>query len=239
MYELNFIKEFLEFLRNRVYHDEVTEASIYKGFRCSDLSDIFFAGTTGNRNIDFVMNELGNRDKVDRLAVLFKDINGMKFRALARDGKASIVAQSTWDKSTWREKYSLLKRAGGVAHYMLTPEISKMFVDTSNGVFDAMDKADGTAGWELSARYALWIDHLIKAYNEGLKDFIKKRSQELYDAHQAGSATGFTTSEVNMLQRMAQNGNPNFNMWWSRKYPQQSPSTIRLVLTIISASGLK
>lgn len=177
------------------------------------------------------MAELGNRDKTDRLAILFKDINGMKYRALARNERSSIISPDTWKKSTWREKYSHLKRQGGVASYMKTTEISKMFVDASNGVYDVLGTADWKK-WSLQARYALWMDHLIKAYNENMKKFLMERSKELYDAHQAGAATGYSTSEVNNLERMAKNGNPNFNMWWSRKFSSIPRIELYLMLTL-------
>lgn len=127
----------------------------YDGFSCSDLTDILFLTNSGKLNIDLVMAELGNRDKTDRLAILFKDINGMKYRALARDEKSSIVAQDTWKKSTWREKYSHLKRVGGVASYMLASNISKMFVATSNSVYDVMGTAYGGKKWNLQVCYVM------------------------------------------------------------------------------------
>lgn len=217
VYELNFIKEFLEFLRNGEYHDTVKEdRTKYAGFSCSDLTDTFFFSTTGSQVIDQIMAELGNRDKTDRLAILFKDINGMEFRALAREARSSIVASSTWTKSTWREKYAHLKKVGGVGSYMMTGEIEKMFVSASNGVYDVLGKTDKK--WNLQARYSLWMDHLIKSYNEGMKSFLQKSAKELYDVSNSGASTGYSTSEVTALNRMAQSGTPiNFNMWWKRK----------------------
>jgi len=54
----------------------------------------------------------------------------------------------------------------------------------------------------------VWLDHIIKPYNKNMKGFVKERSYECYDAHQANSATESTTSELNHLQRMAQDGSP-------------------------------
>ena len=205
-----------------MYHDDVKEDSKkYQGLGCSQLKDTFWATSNGVVVIDKIMAQLGSRDNEDLLAILFKDVNGMKFRALARDDRSSIVAISTWQKSSWREKYSHLKRVGGVASYMKTSEIEKMFVTASNGVYDVMSASDAFK-FNLAPRYALWMDHLIKAYNEGMKSFVQSKAKELFDAHSSGSSTGYTQQEVNNLERMAKNGNPNFDMWWSRKSSQHS-----------------
>ena len=183
------------------------------------MVDTFFLANNGKNNVDLIMAELGNRDKADRLAVLFKDINGMNNRALARNEKSSMISNLAWTGSTFREKYSHLKRAGAVASYMLDTDISKMFVETSNGVYDVLGKIDAGNKWNLQPRYVLWIDHLISAYNDGMKFFIKTRSQDLLDDHLINpTKTGFTASECYNLQRMARTGNPNFNMWWARKF---------------------
>jgi hypothetical protein len=234
VYELNFIKTFLIFLKEGVYHDGSFEgvyslprestvlthpaATNDKALTCSDLTDTFFFGTP--QVIDLIMSELGNRDKTDRLAILFKDTNGMKFRALAMDSRSSIVSDTTWKKSTWKQKYTHLKRLGGVGSYMKTPEIEKMFVDASNGVYDVLDKADKK--WNLQSRYQLWMEKLIESYNNEMKGFLQKRSLELYNEHNSGQSTGFTSSEVRTLERMSRSGTPtNFDMWWKRKLPLQ------------------
>jgi hypothetical protein len=202
-----------------LYHDDVKEDSTkYQGLGCSQLKDIFWATSNGVMVIDKIMAQLGSRDNEDLLAILFKDVNGMKFRALARDDRSSIVAISTWQKSTWREKYSHLKRVGGMATYTKTPEIEKMYVTASNEVYDVMGASDAFK-LNLAPRYALWMDHLIKAYNEGMKSFIQAKGKKFSDAYTSKVVTtGYTQQEADNLARMAKTGNPNFDMWWSCKF---------------------
>jgi hypothetical protein len=219
VYEINFIKDFLEFLRNQEYHDAVKEDSTkYQGLGCSQLSDTFWATSNGVVVVDRIMAQLGSRENEDRLAILCKDMNGMKFRAMARDGRSSIIGSDTWKRSTWRDKYGHLKRVGGVASYMKTAEIETMFVKASNAVYDVIGAVDKFK-WNLAPRYALWMDHLIKAYNESMKSFLQSKAKELFDAHSSGSVTGYSAQEVKNLESMAKNGNPgNFDMWWSREF---------------------
>jgi hypothetical protein len=201
-----------------VYHNDVKEDSTkYQGLGCSQLKDIFWATSNGVMVIDKIMAQLGSRGNEDLLLILFKDVNGMKFRALARDDRSSIVAISTWQKSTWREKYSHLKRVGGMASYMKTPEIEKMYVTASNEVYDVMGASDAFK-FNLVLRHALWMDHLIKAYNEGMKSFVQAKGKELSDSYTSKVVTtGHTQQEADNLARMAKTGNPNLDMWWSRR----------------------
>jgi hypothetical protein len=49
----------------------------YQGLGCSQLSEIFWATSSGVIVVDRIMAQFGSRENEDRLAILFSNVNDM------------------------------------------------------------------------------------------------------------------------------------------------------------------